>query len=440
MAITALDVQPTGAGQGANSGFVRRFNERVILTALRRMGRASKADLARVASLTNNAAGVIVQALEKAGLVRQLGKKRDGGRGQPATLLSLDPDGAYAVGIRLDRGSLETVLVDFAGKPITRRIHTLDLPPPERTVDIVARDVAQVVDLLPADRRDRLVGIGVAAPYDLGAWLEKLSLPSESFRRWDGFDIAGAIRDATGCDVVVENDGTAATVAELFYGHGREIDDFLYLFVGAAIGGGVVVDGQYLRGARGNAGDIGMMPVPASKLPSAPPTDRTWDILLSRASANALIRHLRWRGVQVQGLADLGTAAIAAPGALGEWIEDCVEALVGAVLAAAAVLDVPVAVLDGDLPPAILAGIAERLGERMAEEAAEARTPPRLLLGSFGEDAGAVGAATLPFHLNFSPHAAILTGQHETHWDDRARSPIDPTDDTRGEIRHGTDG
>ena len=62
-------------GQGSNSAFVRQFNERVILTLLRRLGEASKADLARHAKLTQNTAGQIVRELEEQNLVRTEGKR-----------------------------------------------------------------------------------------------------------------------------------------------------------------------------------------------------------------------------------------------------------------------------------------------------------------------------------------------------------------------------
>src|ERR1700759_1892042 len=62
-------------GQGSNSAIMRQFNERVILTALRRLGEASKADLARQASLTQNTAGQIVRELERQRLVRSVGKR-----------------------------------------------------------------------------------------------------------------------------------------------------------------------------------------------------------------------------------------------------------------------------------------------------------------------------------------------------------------------------
>src|SRR5687767_13647570 len=104
-------------GQGSNSAQVRQFNERVILTLLRRLGEASKADLARHANLTNNTAGQIVRELELQQLVRSEGK-RIGARGQPATLLRLDPEGAYSIGIKIGRRSLDALLVDFSGRVI----------------------------------------------------------------------------------------------------------------------------------------------------------------------------------------------------------------------------------------------------------------------------------------------------------------------------------
>ena len=105
-------------------------------------------------------------------------------------------------------------------------------------------------------------------------------------------------------------------MAELFQGHGRELDDFVTLYIGAAIGGGVVLGGDYRRGATGNAGDIGLMPVPPSRLPPRRRPTRPLDILLTRASVNSLVRHLRaTAGVEIADRAGLDEAVAAAPGA-----------------------------------------------------------------------------------------------------------------------------
>ena len=126
-------------GQGSNSAVVRQFNERVILTALRRLGDASKADLAHHVNLTQSAAGQIVKVLEQQMLLRATGR-RMGLRGQPATLLRLDPEGAYSIGVNLGRRSLDSLLEDFSGTVLKARQHECALPLPEEAMRIVRDD------------------------------------------------------------------------------------------------------------------------------------------------------------------------------------------------------------------------------------------------------------------------------------------------------------
>jgi predicted NBD/HSP70 family sugar kinase len=384
----------------ARGALPSRQSERLVLQRLRRLGEASRADLARATALTNTAVGQIIRDLERGGLVRALGRKHQGQRGQPGTLLGLEPCGAFAIGVRLDRTRIETVLIDLLGRVLAHRAHDRLLPAPTQALEVVRADVeALAAELLPARRR-RIAGVGVARPYNLGSWLEQLDLPREAFASWgDEVAFGAELERASGLPVVEENDGTAAAIAELFHGHGRHYDDFLYVFIGPAIGGGVVLSGQCLRGATGNAGDIGMIPVPSSRLSSAPAAGRR-AFLLGRASVNTLYRHLRARG-EPPGNATLPycTAAVE------EWLEDCADALAAPLLAARAFLDVPTVIIDSDLPGAALDRLIARLKPLLAAAVAEARTPPALLRGSFGAMAGALGAATLPLFENFGPRS-----------------------------------
>ncbi len=410
------------SGQGSNSVQVRQFNERIVLQALRRLGGASKSDVARASRLTANAVGMIARHLEHQGLVVAQGKKYDGRRGQPATMLALNPAGAYALGVRIDRGLLETVAVDFCGAIVARVVHEGTLPRPDVTFDQLARDVETVSAALPVGVRGRIAGLGVAMPYDLGSWLRELQPAPVEFRLWDGIDVAAELTRRTGLAVIVENDGTAAAVAELFYGAGRGSDDFLYISVGAAVGGGVVLDGQYLRGSRANAGDVAMMPVPPSRLPSAAVPGRAHDLLISRASINALIRHLIATGATIGGRGELAGAIAAHPAATAEWIEDCVAALAWAVLSAAAVLDVPLVVLDGDLERPLIERIVAGLAARLAEGAPESRPAPDVRIGSFGLDAAALGAATLPFHTIYGARPAVIAARPDRAAEERGHA------------------
>jgi predicted NBD/HSP70 family sugar kinase len=397
-------------GQGASSVHIRHYNQRLILQRLRRVGEASRADLARAAALTNTAVGEIIKQLEAGGLVRTIGKRHEGNRGQPATMLGLDPHGAYAIGVRLDRTRIETALTDLSGSVLSHRTHDHTLPPPEQTLKLVHDDIEQLVRLVPAARRRRITGVGIARPYNLGSWLAELDLSPDVFGAWDRDSFGPDLQRICGLPVVEENDGTAASIAELFHGHGRSHDDFLYVFIGPAIGGGLALGGQSVRGFSGNAGDIGMIPVRPSHLASAILRD-SGDILLGRASLNALLRHLRFRDVPHHGYQELdspeGTAAAE------EWLQDCADALTEPVLTARALLDVPAVIIDSDLPAAWIDRLLAALMPKLSARVAEARTPPDLLRGSFGTMAGALGAATLPLFVNFGPGAGNLAGHRQ---------------------------
>jgi len=402
------------AGRGVNSASLRLYNERALLLALRRAGEASKADLARMAQLTNTAVGSIVQTLTEDGLIELSGRRLEGQRGQPASLIRLQPKGAFGIGVRLDRGSIETVLVDFAGHILGTRAHQQVLPHPEQALAIVTRDVDELRALLSPAERKRLLGIGVGQPYDLGAWLRELDLQGEAFRAtfraWDEADFPAMLAVATGLPVFGENDGTAAAVAELFYGR-HHAQNFLYVFLGPAIGGGVVVNGDCVRGVSGNAGDIAMMPVPPGTLASASrPAGKRHDILLSRASLNALTRHLRFHGVATTGHADLERLIAQGHPAVAEWLDDCVDALAPALQSALAVLDVPLVIFDADVDGGLVDTLIARLQAALDESAPEARSAARVVRGCFGANAGAVGAASLPMFMNFSPRAELLRG------------------------------
>ena len=108
--------------KGSNSVQVRKYNERVVLEALRRLGTASKADLARSTNLTPQAVAGIVDGLVELGLVEHRGR-RTGLVGQPSVMFAPDPDGAFAIGLHVGRRALDAVLVDFTGA--VRRLEIL---------------------------------------------------------------------------------------------------------------------------------------------------------------------------------------------------------------------------------------------------------------------------------------------------------------------------
>lgn len=402
--------------QGSNSTAVRHFNERRLLTVLRRLGDASKADLARHLNLTQNTVGQIVQVLEQQGLVASTGR-RMGQRGQPATLLRLDPNGAYSVGIKLGRRSIDALLVDFTGGILKSRRYECLFPRPDEALKLALHGIGELRRALPQARRGRLIGAGLAMPSDLGCWRGELDNPPDSCQAWQGYDMGEHLRAAIDIPLLVENDCTAVAVAELFHGHGRELDDFACVYINSSIGGGIVLDGDYRRGVNGNAGDIGLIPVPPSRLadagdhareqPGRPGNGGT--ILLDRASGGALIRHLHANGIAIKRAVDLHGVMRSHGAVVAEWLQDCAEALVVPLLSMASLLDVQAIILDGNLPKALIEGLLARLRPLLVEATPEVRRPPELRLGSSGNHAAALGGALLPLHSRHAQASVAAT-------------------------------
>jgi predicted NBD/HSP70 family sugar kinase len=105
--------------------------------------------------------------------------------------------------------------------------------------------------------RERLLGIGVgmAGVVDAELGLSRYS----PFFGWQGVQIAEPLANHFKLAVYVENDVNTLTIAEQWFGYGHGVDHFIVVTVGRGVGAGIVVNGQFYRGAIGGAGEVGHM-------------------------------------------------------------------------------------------------------------------------------------------------------------------------------------
>src|SRR5205823_14399382 len=119
-------------------------------------------------------------------------------------------------------------------------------------------------------QRDRVQGVGIAAPLSLGGWQSLLGMPASIAQKWQRTDLRAEVAALTELPVELLKDTAAACVAELVAGRGRSVSSFLYLFVDTFIGGGLVVDSHLRAGLHGNAGAVGSLPLGVAKGNAAP--------------------------------------------------------------------------------------------------------------------------------------------------------------------------
>src|SRR5947209_3142288 len=121
---------------GADQAGVRVYNERLLLSLVRRFGPLSKIEVARLTGLSVQSTSAIMNRLQADGLLKREPPLR-GRVGQPTVPMSLDPEGAYSIGLKIGRRSCDLVLIDFRGGVGRRAHHTFAYPTPERILEFV---------------------------------------------------------------------------------------------------------------------------------------------------------------------------------------------------------------------------------------------------------------------------------------------------------------
>ncbi len=394
-------------GKGSNSSGLRRYNERVVLSTLRKLGTASKSDLARLTDLTAQAVTRIVDELENSGLMVREGR-RLGGKGQPSIMYAINPTGAYSIGVKVGRRDIELLLMDFGGGVIDSISHDFDCPEPEFLLEQIEQGIQTLTNKLSPPDRGKLMGVGVAMPWFIGAWTKELGMSQALADQWSNINFGAEVAQRTHLPVFFENDCSAAAIAELQFGNGINVSNFLYVFIGTFIGGGLVLNGNLEAGVHGNSGALASMPVPPSKLSSTPTTEGPFEVLLNRASLFGLRRHLNKNGIDIKSASQLDSVMDQARPLVQEWLDDCADALVYAILSAVGVLDLEAVVMDAHLPRYLLDELVEMVSRRLQQAAPSGVFKPKILSGKIGTNAVATGGAILPFYSNFAPDKTVL--------------------------------
>lgn len=125
------------------------------------------------------------------------------------------------------------------------------------------RLVGLIREVTPSGSQVRSIAIGIPGTIDpnSGAILTAPNIPD-----WVGIPVARRIEAAIGAPAILDNDANMAALGEWQFGAGQGHNHLVYLTISTGIGGGVICDGQLLRGKHGMAGELGHVTI----LPEGP--------------------------------------------------------------------------------------------------------------------------------------------------------------------------
>ena len=242
-----------------------------------------------------------------------------------------------------------------------------------------------------------------------------MSSPPDVLAKWDGIDIRQRVADRQELPIWFENDATAACMADLIlHDENARFDNYLYIFIGTFIGGGIVLDGLLHRGSFGFAGSVGSMPVPSSYDPKTTDSVRPTVQLIRCASRYLLDERLRDCGLDPEFAVPLSSAATwdgpppEARDVLAEWIDTTAAAIAVAVCAASSIVDFEGIVVDGALPQPVVDELTQRIDDELDGVNFSGLVRPGLVAGTIGNDARALGGAILPLYSCFTPNKEVL--------------------------------
>ncbi|MED4754818.1 ROK family transcriptional regulator [Brevibacillus choshinensis] len=239
-----------------NSKRVKNLNKEEVLQQVILHGQISRADISKQTQLSRPCVSSLVDEMIQEGLLYEVGMGDSKG-GRKPILLEYNYQ-AYAIaGAIFDGSTLEMAIADLKGEFLAR--YSKRLAQPENGETVIEDLAAGLERLLfqSGISRDRLLGMGVGVQ---GVTQRNSGTVSFSpSTGWMGSPIQHTIQARLGLPVIIDNDVNMMTLGEYVRGVGIGHSNVVYMYVGTGIGSGIILDGQFYRGSREAAGEIGFM-------------------------------------------------------------------------------------------------------------------------------------------------------------------------------------
>lgn len=237
---------------------IQTDNILLVLEHIRNNPSITKAQLSTALNITFQGMTNIVNRLEKSQLIIKV-ECEYSGRGKPPVGFKVDSNSAYALGFHLDHEKLSVILTNIEASIIDQQVATCSYASPGIVIPLLEYYTNTLLQKhgIPTER---FLGISIAmsGPFDVP---ELTSNGPTTHPGWQDIDLKAELTKRTGHQVFINNETSVAAMYQLLFNRNQYTDNFLYIYCGLGLGGGLILNGQPYLGTRGNAGEIGHIPV-----------------------------------------------------------------------------------------------------------------------------------------------------------------------------------
>ncbi|MCE9645306.1 MAG: ROK family protein [Chloroflexi bacterium] len=220
----------------------------------------SRAQIAVLTGLNKSTISSLVDELLAQKLIHETGSN-SGAAGRPATWLEINPEAGLIIGVELGVDFISVAVTDLLGNIIWRKKEDAD--PADGQEKVLAQTLRIVKDAMDVNRKKGgyFFGLGLSTPGTVD--LDQGLLIFAPNLHWHDVPFRKIFHEHTNLRIFIENDANAAAIAEHLFGAARQTQNFVFVFAGVGIGGGLFLNGKLYRGRNGYAGEIGHSPIMA---------------------------------------------------------------------------------------------------------------------------------------------------------------------------------
>ncbi len=224
-----------------------------ILDTIRKKGPIARAEISRLIGLNIVTVTSYVDQYIRKGVIKEVGVDVSSG-GRKPTLVDLNPEAVYLVGVGLNFVDMIAVLCNLKGEIVYQAKKERALQSGETLVTSLIELVDSLIRQSKVDT-GKIHGIGIGIPgifnRDTGSvrWPAGLLDSDLSIT----VSVHNVFEERFGIPTIVDNDANTAVFGEEWYSKGLGVDHAIYLYSGN--GCGFMINGQIYRGMNGCAGE-----------------------------------------------------------------------------------------------------------------------------------------------------------------------------------------
>ena len=242
--------------EAATRELSKKINQFNILNAIRKAKLISRVEIAELTGQSRAAVTNVTARLIKEKMIVEKSIETTSSRGRRRVLLSLNPEAAYVVGVKLSAFQVSFAVTDMQASVLSSLIVPVRVG--KRSIEFVANLIEEGIRHCVSEARlsmKKISGIGIGVP-GLVDHAQGVALWSPLYKR-ENSKLREMIQNRFKIVTHIDNDANTVTLAQQWFGEGRDVNDFLVVTIEHGIGLGIVVNGHLYRGFKGFGGEFG---------------------------------------------------------------------------------------------------------------------------------------------------------------------------------------